>query len=162
MRPIIMAPAFKRFCTTGELSGAITSLKTPMPLVVGLPAVSTFTLMVTGTPCNKPNDSLFATAASAFLAVSNACSFNGSTMAFSSGFFRATRSSTDSTTDVEEKSPIRIPVAWSTALSCQSGVMDLVSLLRRQKSLRSQACIFMYVHVKHVVIEKMIGRPSKS
>ena len=82
-----MAPAFNRFCTIGELSGAMISLKTSIPLVGGLPAVSTFTLMVTGTPCNDPNDSLFATAASAFSAASNACSFSGSTMAFSSGFF---------------------------------------------------------------------------
>ena len=54
VRPTMMAPARRRFATTGASSGAITVSKAGRPFGVGLPCWSTFSLIVTGTPWSGP------------------------------------------------------------------------------------------------------------
>src|SRR4051794_26862258 len=55
VRPITIAPARFQLATGGLSVSAITSLNATTPLVVAQPAWSTFSLMVTGTPCSGPS-----------------------------------------------------------------------------------------------------------
>ena len=65
VRPMTMAPAWRRLRTTGASSGAMRSLKIGNPLGVGVPETSMLVLIVTGIPCNGPIARPLADAASA-------------------------------------------------------------------------------------------------
>ena len=123
VRPIRMAPAFSKFDTTGEWSGAMVSLNISIPLVVARPLVSTFTLTVTGTPCSGPSVLPSATAASAACAAVRADSSSKSTIALSCAFFCSIRPSAECTSSVAVNVRFFTPAACSTALSCHNGVI---------------------------------------
>ncbi len=52
---MMIAPAFFQLATTGLSAVAMTSLNAATPLTVAQPSWSTFSLIVTGTPCSGPN-----------------------------------------------------------------------------------------------------------
>src|SRR6266576_2976787 len=54
VRPTMIAPARRRFRTTGASLGAMRLARAGRPFVVASPSWSTFTLMVTGTPNSGP------------------------------------------------------------------------------------------------------------
>ena len=54
VRPMTMAPAFFQLATTGLSACAMRSRYAATPLTVAQPSWSTFSLMVTGTPCSVP------------------------------------------------------------------------------------------------------------
>jgi hypothetical protein len=72
-----MPPASRRLRTSGASAGATTLSKADTPLGVGMPATSTFSLMVKGTPCSGPRNSPRAAAASASRASRRASSKQG-------------------------------------------------------------------------------------
>ena len=87
VRPMMTAPAFFQLATTGLSASATTSLKAATPLTVAQPVWSTFSLIVTGTPCSGPNVSFDfpapATAASARSAAARASPDKSQVTAFS-------------------------------------------------------------------------------
>jgi hypothetical protein len=119
--------------TTGLSSEAIMSLNAATPLVVALPAWSTFTFTVTGTPCRGPSGSPRRTAASAASAAASAWSASTSTTAFSVGFTACTRARQDCTASRLRTAPPRIPAANAQALQRQRSGMSTPhrSIVRR-------------------------------
>ena len=116
VRPTMIAPASRRLRTTGESSGAMRSANAGRPFVVACPVTSTFSLMVTGTPCNGPSASPPSTSRSFRSAARNASSEQSATIALMRPLCTAMRPSTDSITSTHDTSRARIIAASSTAL----------------------------------------------
>ena len=91
VRPITMAPALRRLRTSGASSVAIRLANAGTPFVFGSPAISTFSLIVIGTPCNGPSSSPAATCSSAMAASLIARSYNGSVIALRCVFVASAR-----------------------------------------------------------------------
>ena len=115
VRPTMMAPASRRFRTTGEWSGAMRSANAGRPFVVAWPATSMFSLMVTGTPCSGPRVAPPSTSRSLRSAARSASSEQSATIALMRPLWAAMRPSTDSTTSTHDTSRVRIIAARSTA-----------------------------------------------
>ena len=132
VRPMMIAPAPRRFATTGASSGAITSRNATTPLVVASPFWSVLTFTVTGTPCSAPSASPRARAASAASAAASACPSNWRTTALSLGLTASSRARQAAVASRAEARPSRIRRARSVASSCQSSVViRIVSPLLR-------------------------------
>ena len=89
------APARFQFATGGLSLFATRSLNAGTPLGVVTPSWSTFSLIVTGTPCSGPSASPRRTAVSARSAAARASSASSTVTAFSAGLTAASRSSTE-------------------------------------------------------------------
>ena len=109
--PSRIAPAsFARRTTVASRSG--TKLARPVePPVEIIPAVSSESLIVIGTPWSGPTGSPRATAASARLASARAASARSCTTAFSAGFTASILARQASTTSPEDTRPSRMAAA---------------------------------------------------
>src|SRR5215467_12005181 len=99
--------------------------KPTTPLVVAQPSWSTFSLIVTGTPCSAPSASPFATARSARFAASRAVSDRSTVTALSLGLTSAMRPIHASTASRAEMSRLRIAAAMRVALQRQMGSVGI-------------------------------------
>jgi hypothetical protein len=119
VRPMMMAPARFQLATTGLSAVAIRSLYAATPLTVAQPSWSTFSLIVTGTPCNAPSGSFDvrwrAMASSARSAAASAASDRSHVTAFNCGFTARIRSMLAFTASRDDISRARIACASATA-----------------------------------------------
>lgn len=121
VRPMITAPARRRFATTGLSSAATMSRKATTPLLVGSPRWSALILVVAGTPASGPNASPRARAASTASAAASASPSSGSTTALIAGLAAASRASASSATSRADTRPSRTARAISAASHRQAG-----------------------------------------
>ena len=121
VRPTMTAPARRQAATGGLSVAAITSLKATTPLAVAWPSWSTFSLMVTGTPCRRPGASPRRRAASARSAAASACSASTTVTALSFGLTVSRRPSTACVASRLEILRVRMAAATAVASQRQSG-----------------------------------------
>jgi hypothetical protein len=138
VRPMMIAPALRRFATTGASSAAITSRNATTPLVVASPCWSVLTFTVTGTPCSGPSASPRACAASALSAAASAVSSSTRTTALSFGLTAWSRARQASVASRAEARPSRISRARSVASSCQSSLAMFVVSVGEPRALRAK------------------------
>lgn len=134
VRPMTMPPARRRLATTGLSRAAIAFLNATTPLSVGEPAMSTFTLIVIGTPWSAPTGSPRASAWSAAVASARADSCSGRTTALIAGLTASSRASAASIASRQEALRSRMRAASATASSRQSS-----EAMRAPRSGRSRA-----------------------
>ena len=115
VRPTMIAPARFQLATCGLSVVAMTSLKATTPLAVAAPSWSTFSLMVTGTPCRRPSVSPRLRAASARSAAASACSASTTVTALSFGLTASRRASTDRVASRLEIFTVRMAAATAVA-----------------------------------------------
>ena len=120
VRPMITAPARRRFATTGLSSAAMLSRKATTPLLLGRPRWSALILVVTGTPASGPSASPRARAASTAPAASSASRSKVSTTALIAGLAASCRSSALNAASRAETPPRRTARAMSAASQRQS------------------------------------------
>ena len=115
VRPIGIAPAASIRSTVGADTGAMASANIGTPFVVACPATSMFSLMVNGTPWNRPSGRPDRTAESALSAAASADSARTFTTAFTAGFTSAMRPRWLSTASRLVSDPDAIAAASSRA-----------------------------------------------
>src|SRR4026208_978657 len=124
VRPMMMAPARRRLETTGASSGAITPLKATTPLGVVHPFWSTFSLVVTGTPCSGPIGPPALTALSWASASRRAASPRSSTTALILPLVARLRSTALPPAPTAVTRRAAMASARSQALHCHSGLFE--------------------------------------
>src|SRR6185503_7602647 len=120
----MMAPARRRFRTTGASAGAMTPLKATTPLGVAHPSWSTFSLIVTGTPCSGPIGPPALIALSCASASRSASSPRSSTTALILPLVARMRATALPTASTAVTLRAAMASASSQALHCHSGLVE--------------------------------------